>query len=698
MKYLLSWSALILFLLAGSIRAEENRYDYDVVIYGGTCAAVTAAEQAAKMGKSVVIVSPDKHLGGLSSGGLGATDSGNRTVIGGLSRDFYHRLWKYYQDPAAWTLQKMPSENGIPGQGGRGIDNSTETMWVFEPHVAEMTFEQIIAEFKIPVFRDEWLDREKGVKKNGATILSITTLSGKTFCGKRFIDATYEGDLMAASGVGYIVGRESNDTYGETLDGVQVKNAVYHQFEGFVDPYVERGNPASGLIPTVNPEPIGADGSADSKVQAYNLRMCLTDLPENRVPFPKPDDYDEARYEVLFRSIEAGQSVFTTYSPMPNRKTDSNNNKAVSTDYIGGNWDYPDASYERRREIYAEHLSWHKGLFWTLANHERVPENIRQRFNTWGLAKDEFVEYGHFSPQMYIREARRMIGDFVVSERHLRRIDETPRPIGMGSYNMDSHNIQRYVAVDEQGRKTVRNEGDVQVNPGGPYPIDYGAILPKKAECDNLLVPVCVSCSHIAYGSIRMEPVFMLLGQSAATAAVMSIEKNVAPQDLEYGALAKRLLDDGQVLSFESSIPGILPDKLPGTVVDDDNAVKTGVWTGGTVTPKFVGRVYLHDVNDNKGKKSVVYNVTVPGAGTYEARLSYPPHPNRATNVPVLVESSAGKITATVNQQQAPPIDGLFVSLGKIKIGDDRKAVVTISNEGTNGHVMADAVQFIPLK
>lgn len=536
------------FLAEGRAAEPVVRDSYDVVVYGGTSAAVVAAEQIKLMGKTVVVVSPDTRLGGLSSGGLGATDSGNRTVIGGLSRDFYHRIWLYYQNESAWTFQKMPSEKGIPGQGGRGIDNATKTMWVFEPHVAEAIFERIVEEFGIDVFRGEWLDRANGVEKEGASIVSITTLSGKTFRGRMFIDATYEGDLMAAAGVTYIVGRESNAQYGETLNGVQVGNARFHQFAGFVDPYVEPGNPDSGVLPMVNPEPLGPDGSADDKVQAYNLRMCLTNCPENRVPFDKPDDYDESRYELLFRSIAAGQKDFTNFSPMPNYKTDSNNNFAVSTDYIGQNYDYPEASYERRREIYAAHLSWHKGLLWSLAHHERVPENIRKTFNEWGLTKDEFTDNGHWSTQMYIREARRMVGDFVVTENHLRRKIETPRPVGMGSYNMDSHHIQRHIALDPEGRKTVRNEGDVQVNPGGPYPIDYGALLPKKSECDNLLVPVCVSCTHIAYGSIRMEPVFMILGHSAAAAAVLSLDDNVAPQDLPYEKLAERLLQDGQKL------------------------------------------------------------------------------------------------------------------------------------------------------
>ena len=533
--------------LARGLTAEEKVYY--VVVYGGTSAAVIAAQPTALMGKSVIVVSPDKHLGGLSSGGLGATDSGKQDAIGGLAKGFYHRLWQHYQADDAWTFEPKPE--AMEGQGGRGINNTTQTMWVFEPSAAEGVFESIVQEHQIEVLREERLDRENGVEKQGNLIESITTLSGKTFRGRMFIDATYEGDLMAAAGVTYTVGRESNDAYGETLNGVQVGMSRYHQFAGFVDPYVERGNPESGLLPGVHPEINGPDGSADELVQAYNLRVCMTDLPENRLDWEKPQGYDELQYELLFRSIEAGQTEFTTFSRMPNRKTDSNNNFAVSTDFIGQNYDYPDASYQRRAEIYQEHLRWHQGLFWTLANHERVPEEIRQVFQKWGRARDEFQENGGWSWQMYIRESRRMVGDFVVTQNHLQRKTETPRPIGMGSYQMDSHNTQRYVARTEDGRATVRNEGDVEVGLSQPYPIDYGAILPKKAECANLLDPVTVSTTHIAYGSIRMEPVFMILGQSAATAAVLSIEAGCAPQDLPYETLRARLESDGQRLVWD---------------------------------------------------------------------------------------------------------------------------------------------------
>ena len=544
MKSLLSL-LLLLLVFIGSLGLAAGS-EYDVVIYGGTSSAVIAAVQAADMGKSVVIVCPEKHLGGLSSSGLGFTDSGKTSAIGGLARDFYRRIWRHYQQPDAWVWQQRDQFDNR-GQGTAAMDNADKTMWLFEPHVAEQVFENLLKEHRVPVHRNQWLDRQKGIKKNGNRIVSISMLSGETYAGKVFIDATYEGDLMALAGVSYTVGRESNSKYNETLNGVQTVKAIYHQFPGFVDPYVEPGNPASGLLPRIQPGPPGRDGEGDHRVQAYCFRMCLTDVPENRVPFPKPDGYDPRQYELLLRLLDTGwRGVFNKFDRIPNGKTDTNNHGPFSTDNIGMNYDYPEASYERRAEIIKEHETYQKGLMYFLANDPRIPSDVAERIRLFGLAKDEFVDNGNWPYQLYIREARRMVSDFVITENHLRRKLPTPRPIGMGSYNMDSHNVQRY--VDSSG--SVRNEGDIQINPGGPYPIDYGAIIPRRSECENLLVPVCLSTSHIAYGSIRMEPVFMILGQSAATAASLAIDDGCAVQDVDYGKLRKRLLADKQILEL----------------------------------------------------------------------------------------------------------------------------------------------------
>jgi hypothetical protein len=551
MRYFFLLPVLTL-LIPGYTAFSATEQRHDLVVYGGTSAGIIAAVQAIEMGKTVVVVSPDRHLGGLTASGLGFTDTGNKAVIGGLSRDFYHRVWQHYTKEEAWRWQSRDSF-GNRGQGVPAMDGEFRTMWVFEPHVAEQVYEDLVKEYKIPVFRDEWLDREKGVTLEDGRIVSIKTLSGSVYEGKMFIDASYEGDLMAAAGISYTVGRESNETYDETLNGVQKDNAKYHQFTGCVDPYIVPGDPESGLLPRIHGEDPGEDGTGDDRIQAYNYRVCLTQHPENRLPFPKPGNYDPLQYELYARELDQGfEKTLRKFDVIPNLKTDTNNYGSFSTDNIGMNYEYPEASYEKRLEILREHRNYQEGYFWFLANDPRVPEGMREIMSEWGLAKDEFMDNNHWPHQIYVREARRMVSDFVVAEPHLRRIKDTPRPVGMGSYNMDSHNTQRYVDRDEEGRPCARNEGDVQINPGGPYPIDYGAIIPKEEECANLLVPVCVSSSHIAFGSIRMEPVFMILGQSAATAAVLSLDAGIPVQQLDYAVLEAQLLKDGQVLRFEA--------------------------------------------------------------------------------------------------------------------------------------------------
>jgi len=535
--------AAISLFIAPATNAAEPPATADVVIYGGTSAGIVAAVQATAMGKSVVVVSPDTHLGGLSSGGLGWTDSGTKAVIGGLAREFYRRIKRHYDTPAAWVHQQ-PAEYKL-------YRPADDAMWVFEPKVAEAAFEAWVREHEIPVVRDAWLDRERGVANQGERIVSLTTLDGRTLAGKMFIDATYEGDLLAAAGVSFTTGREANATYGETLNGVQTKRAKSHQFTNKVSPYVVPDDPASGLLPRIHAGPPGEEGGGDHRIQAYNFRICLTNVAANRVPFPKPAGYDPLQYELLLRDLQAGsRHVFGKFDPAPNGKTDTNNHGSFSTDNIGMNDDYPEASYERRREIIAEHAAYQQGYFWFLVNDPRGPEDVRTKMGQWGLAKDEFPDNGHWPHQIYVREARRMVADVVVSEGHVRRTTPTPDPVGMGSYTMDSHHVQRYVAHDETGRAYARNEGDIQVSPGGPYPISYRAIVPRQEECENLLVPVAVSASHIAYGSIRMEPVFMILGQSAATAAALAIDGGLTVQEVPYDALRERLLADGQVLEF----------------------------------------------------------------------------------------------------------------------------------------------------
>ncbi len=520
----------------------------DVIIYGGTSAAVTAAVQVVRMEKSVIIVSPDIHPGGMSSSGLGFTDTGNKEVIGGLAREFYQLIYDHYQKPEAWKWQKQ-SEYGNRGQGSPAIDGEKRTMWIFEPHVAEKAFEKMIADNKITAFRDEWLERETGVMKKEGQIRSIKTLSGKVFKGKIFIDATYEGDLMAATGVTYTIGREANRVYNEKWNGVQ--KGVFHHghyFKDNIDPFKIPGDPSSGLLPRISPEKPGENGSGDKKIQAYCFRLCLTQHTDNKVPITKPEGYDSTQYELLVRiSEKRWNEFFNKYDPIPNLKTDVNNHGPFSYDNIGMNWDYPDASYERRKEIIQEHINYQKGLLYFTATDKRIPEEIREIMNKWGYSKDEFADNGYWPYNIYVREARRMTGEYIMTENDVLGKREVPKPIGMGSYTMDSHNIQRYVTSEG----FVQNEGDIGVHPDHPYQIDMGAVLPLKDECNNLLVPVCVSSSHIAFGSIRMEPVYMILGQSAGTIAAMAVDNNMQIHDLDYNEIKDKLETDGQILNYK---------------------------------------------------------------------------------------------------------------------------------------------------
>jgi hypothetical protein len=515
-------SALLLaFCLAAPQKAiaQDSPLEADVCIYGGTSAGVIAAVAAARAGKTALLLEPGKRLGGLTSSGLGATDTGNKEVIGGLSREFYRRLGKRY---------------------------GKEEAWAFEPGAAEETFRELAREAGVRVVHGARLAR---VDLDGRRLAALRGESGEIFRARVFIDATYEGDLLAAAKVTYTVGREPNARYGETLNGVRAETP-FHQFEVAVDPHVKPGDPASGLLPFIQPGDGGVPGAGDRTVQAYNFRLCLTQDPANRKAIAPPAGYDPARYELLARYLEAlvaagkapSLSRFLSIKRMPNGKTDMNNNGPFSTDYIGGSWAWPEASPAERARIQKEHEDYTRGFLHFLATSPRVPEALRAETRSWGLARDEFPETDGWPPQLYVREGRRMVSDHVMTERHCRGLETPAEPAGMGSYNMDSHNCQRLV---KDGRAV--NEGDVQVRVP-PYSISYRSLVPRRGECENLLVPVCLSASHIAYGSIRMEPVFMVLGHSAGVAAALAIAAGVPVQDVPYPRLEAQLVAERQVL------------------------------------------------------------------------------------------------------------------------------------------------------
>jgi hypothetical protein len=543
--FLAALVGILMLMGRNELTAQENMAPtrVEVCVYGGTSAGIMAAAQAHKMGCSVLLISPTTHLGGLTSSGLGFTDVGNPRILGGMAHEYFHRLWQHYQQDSAWTFQPR-HQFANKGQGGPALNDKLQIALSFEPHVAEGVFQEFIDENQIQVVHAR-LDLKGGAIKDGTRLTGLRAENGRVYQADVFIDATYEGDLMAQAGVGFTVGREANAQYGESNDGIQAAKARGNQLPEGIDPYITKGRPTSGLLPGINPNAGGEDGSGDKRIQAYCYRMCLTDVPENRVTVEKPDGYKDSDYELLFRAIELmPKPVFLKLSLLPNRKTDSNNQGGISTDSIGMNDDYPSADYATRTRIDQSHKQWQMGLLWTLQNHPRVPQNIRTFYQPWGLAKDEFTDTGHWPPQLYIREARRMVSDYVITEALIRDGSSVQHSIGMGSYTLDSHNVQRY--MDASGH--VRNEGDIQSPIKNPYEIDYGSIVPRAKECENLLVPVCVSASHIAYGSIRMEPVFMILGQSAGTAAALAIEGHVPVQQVDYEKLKARLTADGQVL------------------------------------------------------------------------------------------------------------------------------------------------------
>jgi hypothetical protein len=468
-----------------------------------------------------------------------------------------------------------------------------------------------------------------------------------------------------------------------------------HWFKKPVDPYVVPGDPKSGRLKFIDDSNAGVRGEADKRVQAYCFRMCLTDFEPNRIPFQKPEGYNPNDYELYVRIFQTGwRETFNKFDRIPNHKTDTNNHGPFSTDFIGMNYDYPDATYERRKEIIAEHTKYQQGLMYFLANDLRVPAEIREKMSRWGLAKDEFLDNNNWSHQIYVREARRMVGEYVTTELDCMAKRRCPKPVGMGSYALDSHNVRRYVTPEG----TVQNEGDIGVAPRGPYGIDFGSIIPKREKCTNLLVPVCVSSSHIAFGSIRMEPVFMILGQSAATAAALAIDDEIDVQKIDYEKLKTKLLADGQRLIYsgekaKTQAKGVDPKTLSGFVLDNQDAKLTGVWSASSSMQKFVEEDYLHDADSEKGKNFAEYSFNNLNPGRYEVRISYTPNPNRSKNVPIRVIHQDGEKTVHVDQTQPPTIDGLFTPLGIFSF--DKTATVVISNAGTNGYVVIDAVQLL---
>jgi hypothetical protein len=645
-----------------SCRQEEP--DYQVIVYGGTSSGVLAAYTASMKGLSVLLVEPGHHLGGLSSSGLGETDIGNKYTVTGLSRDFYRRLGLHYGSFEAWR---------------------------FEPHVAERVFEDFIREGRVDVLR---IHRLNSLRKKGARITSITLENSEdpdapliSCTAEIFIDASYEGDLMARSGVSYHIGREGNAAYGETLNGV-VELVRTNQVPDGIDPYVIPGDSTSGLIWGISPKGMGIPGSPDHKVQAYNYRLCLTTDPDNMIPITRPESYDPATYEILRRIIrqreEAGwvqriHQLYLRIMPMPNQKTDINNKGGFSTDMIGRSWAYPEAGYEERKVIEREHREYIEGLLYFLAYDPDIPQHVKDQMRQYGWPKDEFVDNGGFPHQIYVREARRLVGDFVMTENQVKGTEPIEDTIAMGAYNLDSHHGDRHVVEG-----MVKNEGEFQV-PVSPYPISFRSMLPKADECSNLLVAACISSSHVAYGSIRMEPVFMMLGQASGVAASEALLNEKTLHELDGNRIEA-------LLRADPLVNGTLPEILLNN--EDPGTEFIGGWESST--KRYTDHYFLNyatTVSNTDQNTRAIFRTSLPRTGSYEVffyvtGVGRKDVIKRSAGVPLIL--SGGNETYTTFVDQSSNLEN-WVSLGTYDFGG-KAFSLTVDATGIEEEVIADAV------
>ncbi len=508
----------------------------DLVVYGATASGVMTAYSAAREGLRVVLLEPKTHVGGMVTGGLSATDLGHYPIIGGYARDFYMKAAAHY--------------------GAHDLNQPAN--WLSEPHVDEEIFRGMLQDAGVTVYFHEKLAEQGGVELQGKRIVSIATAAGKRWPAKIFADCSYDGDLMAQAKISYTWGRESASEYGESLAGVRGETPK-HQFLWPVSAYDDIHH----LLPEIDPGPLAAPGSGDKKVQAYNFRLILTNDPANRLPFIRPDGYDRSRFALLERYLSefeehmgrpAGFKDVTNPVLIPNHKADFNNNGPFSTDYIGHSWSYPEASYKEKDAIWQKHLLYTKSFFYFISQDPKAPAYLRNEVNQWGLPKDEFPDTGHWPNQLYIREGRRMVGEYVMRQADLQTERTKDDSIGMGSYNSDSHNIQRVAMPDGN----VKNEGDVQV-PVQPYEIAYRTITPRRIESENLLVPVCLSATHAAYSSVRMEPQYMIIGQAAGVAASLAIQSRKPVQDISISVLQHKLRQQNAVLHLSEEFRPAAP-------------------------------------------------------------------------------------------------------------------------------------------
>ena len=677
MKKYLIFAALIF----ASLSCTKQDKEYDLCVYGGSASGVMAAYSAAQMGLDVLVVEPNIRIGGLTTGGLSFTDIGNKQVVKGVALQFYRRLGEHYGN-----LEQ----------------------WVFEPSVAHKILLDYLDHENIKVVTGYHIC---DARMEGTDIKTMTVAGGEessdtlTFRAKWFIDASYEGDLMAKAGVSYRTGREDCSEYGETWNGVHMRHL--HQFPDGVDPYVVPGDPSSGLLWGISEGTLAPQGSGDNLIQAYNYRICLTDNPENRIPIEKPENYDPSKYELLLRVYDAQKHMreinqYFIWSIGPNRKTDVNNRGAFSTDMIGANHNYPEATWEERQEIIKAHKEYTLGLLYFVANDPRVPSEIQDFVKEWGLPKDEYVECGHWTPQLYVRECRRMVGEYVATQADCDNKVIAPEGIAYAAYTMDSHNTQRIV-IEKNGKKMVKNEGDVEIGGGMPYPISYRSLTPKREECTNLLVPICCSASHIAYGSIRMEPVFMCMGQAAGMAIALANEQGLdRVQDVNY-------MDINNIMAVNPYLDGTSAD----IIIDDNMAVANGgKWLGsqgpGAPLPDGSGKKVEHLSEDGVygptclvGRADegwVEYSAVIPEAGTYDV---YTYHHTSGGHCPETIFDFNDGTSVTVKTSDVVVIGQSVSTWHKVASFDFEKNhefSVNLRGDGSNGTVCADALMLVKQK
>ncbi|MBO9592684.1 MAG: FAD-dependent oxidoreductase [Niabella sp.] len=649
-------------LLVSAVTARNTTIPkhVNICVYGGTSAGVIAAYSAAKLGKTVILIEPGNRLGGLTSGGLGYTDIGNKYAISGLALDFYRKTGAHY---------------------GRF------EQWIFEPSVAERLFKNYIKAAAVPVAYNFQL---KDVKKKNNKISGIVIEPSNGTTGKPvyveadvFIDCSYEGDLMAKAGVSYRVGREANSEYNETYNGVQLMNK--HQFPDGIDPYKIPGDASSGLLWGISDAALAATGSADRKVQAYNYRICLTSDPANRISITRPPGYDSTKFELLLRYIQKG-SVNNIKSVlkldlMPNHKTDINNNGPFSTDMIGWSDDFPEAGYSKRKQLLKELELYNKSLLYFLGHDKRVPVTIREQILEWGYPKDEYTENQHWTPQAYIRESRRMTGAYVMTQHNCQGRETVSDGVSVAAYTMDSHNCQRIV-IEKNGVKMVKNEGDVEIGGFPPYPISYRSITPREKECSNLLVPVCLSASHIAYGSIRMEPVFMVLAQSAAVAAALAIQTNKPVQQIDVTVLQEQLKKDP------------LLDGTPPDIIVDDTDTRLVQFSGDW--KQHSQRSYGPSMMLTTSQAATAtFRLPVTATGSYDIYMYLPRVDNAAKEIKITVFDGTQTSDRLVNTEAVKVLgqtSGEWHFVGNYHLKNGQQPYLQLAAGGGSGTIAADAL------